>query len=183
MHPVFRQISNPVPASLTARPPKTVAYIHGVLLVLVLALMLTMPAWATGLDKRIGWEVHQTKKSYDALLQDLLDAVSAEGLIVVTQAGPTQAAAARGISIPGNRVVGVFNNDYAVRVLTLSTAAMIEAPIRLYVTEGADGTASLSYKKPSHVFAPYLNEGGTQLMQIATELDQRFAAIARAARN
>ena len=61
---------------------------------------------------------------------------------VVTQAGPTQAAASRGITIPGNRVIGVFNNDFAVNILALSTAAMIEAPIRFYVTEGADGTAT-----------------------------------------
>jgi uncharacterized protein (DUF302 family) len=183
-------VSISVPASISARLPHNGAPLHRVLLVIlavllaiILAIIPARPAWATGLDKRIGWEVHQTEKPYDALLRDVLVAVKAEGLIVVTQAGPTRAAAARGISIPGNRVIGVFNNDYAVRVLTLSTAAMIEAPIRLYVTEGGDGTASLSYKKPSHVFTPYLNEGGTQLMQIAAELDQRFAAIARAARN
>ena len=35
-----------------------------------------------------------------------------------------------GIEIPENRVVGVFNNDYAVRILDMSTAAMIEAPLR-----------------------------------------------------
>lgn len=135
-----------------------------------------------GISKLPGWQVHQTDKSYDQLLDDLKAAVKTEGLIVVTQAGPTKAAAARGITIPGNRVIGVFNNDYAVRVLALSTAAMIEAPIRFYVTETMDGHATLSYKTPSHVFTPYLREGGTGLVQIARELDQRFAAIAEVSR-
>ena len=75
-------------------------------------------------------------------------------------------------------MIGVFNNDFAVRVLATSTAAMIEAPIRFYVTENADGTATLSYKLPSTVFAPYLDEGGADLAALAAELDRHFAAIA-----
>ncbi len=55
-------------------------------------------------------------------------ATKASGLFVVTQAGPAQAAERRCITIPGNRGIGVFTNDYAPRVLDLSTATMIEAP-------------------------------------------------------
>lgn len=138
-------------------------------------------AQAEGLNKRPGWALHTTQKPYDQLLRDLIVAVKAEGLIVVTQAGPTKAAAARGITLPGNRVIGVFNNDLAVQVLALSTAAMIEAPIRFYVTENSNGSATLSYKLPSHVFMPYIDEGGARLLQIAHALDRRFAAIAEAA--
>ena len=39
-------------------------------------------------------------------------------------------------------------------VLVSFTAAMIEAPIRLYVTENLDGTATPSYKTPTTVYAP-----------------------------
>ena len=146
-----------------------------------LLLLAAMPVMA--LDPRAGWSVLATEKSYAALLADLRAAVLAEGMGLVTEAGPTEAAAARGVAIPGNRVVGVFRNDYAVRVLRASEAAMIEAPIRFYVTENADGTATLSYKTPSFVFAPYLDEGGEALRAVAAELDDRFAAIAvRAAR-
>lgn len=140
--------------------------------------MTAQPLQAQVLHQHPGWAIHPTTKPYDQLLKDLRTAVKSEGLIVVTQAGPTKAAAARGITIPGNRVLGVFNNDYAVRVLALSAAAMIEAPIRFYVTENAAGSATLSYKTPSHVFQPYLGEGGSELLQIAAELDQRFARIA-----
>jgi uncharacterized protein (DUF302 family) len=141
------------------------------------------PALASDLRPRDGWVVHDSTKSHARLAADLRKAVKDNGLIVVTQAGPTKAAARRGITIPGNLVVGVFNNDYAVRVLELSTAAMIEAPIRFYVTEDADGSATLSYKLPSHVFAPYVTGMDTALSDIARELDDRFDRISRDALN
>ncbi|WP_170417898.1 DUF302 domain-containing protein [Ruegeria arenilitoris] len=142
--------------------------------------LLALPALAADIEPRPGWAVHPTTKTHDALVADTIAAVKANGLIVVTQAGPTKAAAARGITIPGNRVIGVFNNDYAVRVLEQSVPAMIEAPIRLYVTENEDGTATLSYKTPTLVFAPY-TDGSDALPAIAAELDAKFAAIAEMA--
>jgi uncharacterized protein (DUF302 family) len=133
------------------------------------------------IEPRAGWQVVQTDMTHAMLLERLLAAVPEEQMAVVTQAGPTAAARARGVEIPGNRVVGVFNNDFAVRILDLSTAAMIEAPVRFYVTEDADGTATLSWKEPSFVFAPYVEEGGPTLAEIAQDLDRRFAAIAERA--
>ncbi|NVO55787.1 DUF302 domain-containing protein [Rhodobacteraceae bacterium B1Z28] len=144
-----------------------------------IACLLVTPAWAD--EPLSGWAVFQTDKSYEELVTDTKAAVKDNGLIVVTQAGPTKAAAARGITIPGNLVIGAFNNDYAVRVLETSTAAMIEAPIRFYVTENNDGTATLSYKTPSFVFAPYVYEGGKTLTDIASELDTKFQDVAETA--
>ncbi len=138
----------------------------------------TLPALAE-MTPRDGWSVTQTGKSYGALIDAVKAAAKANKMGVVTQAGPTGAARNRGITIPGNRVIGLFNNVYAVDVLNLSTAAMIEAPIRMYVTENADGTATLSYKTPTTVFAPYVAEAGPELARISGELDAIFAAIAR----
>ena len=80
-----------------------------------------------------------------------------------------------GIRIPGNAAIMVFRNDYAVRMLEASVAAGIEAPLRFYVTENADGSASLTYREPSAVFAPY---GVPQLDALASELDTIFGKIA-----
>lgn len=135
-------------------------------------------AVAQGIAPREGWAVHPTAKPYAQLIDDVKTAARAQGLGVVTEAGPTAAAAKRGITIPGNRVIGLFNNDYAVQILGLSTAAMIEAPLRVYVTENADGTATLSYKLPSHVFAAYADEGGAALAELAAALDADFASVA-----
>ncbi|UWR61941.1 DUF302 domain-containing protein [Phaeobacter inhibens] len=150
-----------------------------VLILIGFALLQAAAAAAGPLSSRPGWAVHPTTKPYAQLIRDVITATKAQGLVVVTQAGPTKAAAARGITIPGNRVIGVFNNDYAVRILRRSTAAMIEAPIRLYVTEDENGDATLSYKTAQHVFAPYLADGGQELADIAIELDQHLDAIAQ----
>ncbi|KAJ56519.1 hypothetical protein ACMU_06140 [Actibacterium mucosum KCTC 23349] len=144
---------------------------------LLLMIALAMPAHAQSVDPREGWVVMDSDKPYAQLVKDVRAAAKANGMGVVTQAGPTGAAKSRGITIPGNRVIGIFNNVYAVRILGLSTAAMIEAPIRIYVTEEPDGSGFLSYKTPSYVFAPYMDEGGADLAAAAGELDGVFEAI------
>lgn len=144
------------------------------------AILVFLSSFAHGgeIAPRDGWVVIETEKTHSTLVKDLKQAVTSSGMGVVTQAGPTATARARGIVIPENRVIGVFNNDFAVKILALSTAAMIEAPVRFYVTETAQQTATLSYKKPSHVFAPYLAEGGPELARLASDLDVRFEQIA-----
>lgn len=142
-------------------------------------LLAGIPALAVeDIAPREGWKVYPTERAFDALLQNLTAAAKANKMIIVTQAGPTKAAKARGIEIPENRVLGLFNNQFAVEILRLSTAAMIEAPMRMYLTENADGTATLSYKLPSFVFAPYADEGGAELADAAARLDAIFEAIA-----
>jgi uncharacterized protein (DUF302 family) len=59
-------------------------------------------------------------------------------------------------------------------MLEASVPAGIEAPIRFYIVENADGSASLSYQMPSAVFAPY---GGADLDAMAQELDQIWQKI------
>jgi len=124
---------------------------------------------------REGWEVIDTSYPFSVLAERLEMAIKAEKMIAVTSASASEGAKLAGISIPGNRVVGVFRNDFARRMLAASIAAGIEAPIRFYVTENADGTATLSYKRPSVVFAPYAAEGKDALKSLAGELDTVFA--------
>jgi uncharacterized protein (DUF302 family) len=71
-------------------------------------------------------------------------------------------------------VVGVYRNDFAVRMLEASVPAGIEAPIRFYMTENPDGTASLTYRMPSAVFAPYES---ADLDAMAAELDEIWQRI------
>ncbi|MCB1524290.1 MAG: DUF302 domain-containing protein [Rhodoblastus sp.] len=130
------------------------------------------------LAPRSGWAIKPTDYRF-AQLSDRLDKAIADAKMnLVNSASASQGAKAQGIVIAGNRVVGVFRNDFARRMLTASIPAGIEAPVRFYLTEGADGRATLSYRTPSDVFAPYLTEGGAPLRDLARELDAIFAAIA-----
>lgn len=134
--------------------------------------------YASDLTPREGWVVLKTDKSASSLISSLRRSAKQHSMNIVTQAGPTKAAKARGITIPENRVIGVFNNDFAVKILSLSTAAMIEAPIRFYITGDSDGTATLSYKTPNFIFAPYFPEGGESLQSLSSDLTTIFRSIA-----
>ncbi len=137
-------------------------------------------AWDAAWDAPAGWSVIDTAHGYKALVARLDAAVKANKMGLVSRASATLGARSLGKTIPGNMVVGVYRPDFAVRMLAASVPAGIEAPIRFYITENGDGTATLSYKKPSAIFAPY-TDGGAGLRELAAELDVLFAKIAREA--
>ena len=118
----------------------------------------------------------KTRHGFEALVTRVEKAVADHKMGLVAQASASRGAAARGVKIPGNAVLMVFRNDYAVRMLAASVAAGIEAPLRIYVTETADGKASLTYREPSAVFAPYRSPA---LDEMARELDAVFRNIVR----
>ncbi len=140
-----------------------------------------VPARAADWPTPAGWSVTDTGHEYKALIARLDAAVKANKMGLVGRASATLGAKAMlKKTIPGNMVIGVYRPDFAVRMLAASVPAGIEAPIRFYITENGDGTATLSYKKPSAVFAPYA-DGGAALRELAAELDAIFAKIAREA--
>jgi len=151
------------------------------LLILIALIFTPLMASAQSVSPRDGWMVFPTNYSYGQLVKRTRSAISKAPIGIVTQASATVGAKSQGIKIPGNIVIGVYRNDYARRMLATSVAAGIEAPIRLYVTENDDKTATLSYKKPSTVFAPYMNEGGKELDNLAKELDGILMKIAKKA--
>ena len=95
-------------------------------------------------------------------------------MFIVTAASASAGAKRRGIPIPGNLVLGVYRNDFAIRMLKASVASGIEAPLRFYVTDNTDGTATLTYRKPSAIFDVY---GSADLNRMAADLDAIWAKI------
>jgi uncharacterized protein (DUF302 family) len=123
-----------------------------------------------------GTEVIKTPFGFKALHQRLEAAIEKNKVFVVTRASASAGAKGRGITIPGNLVIGVYRNDFAVRMLKASVPAGIEAPLRFYLTENADKTATLTYRKPTAVFKSY---GSKDLDALAAELDGIWAAIVK----
>lgn len=123
-----------------------------------------------------GTKIHVTSYGYQDLIKRLDGAVKKNKMGLVTRASATVGAKrVLGRTIPGNMVIGVYHPRFAVRMLEASIPAGIEAPLRFYITENADKTASLRYRMPSVVFAPY---GSAKLDAMAKELDGLFAKIA-----
>lgn len=114
--------------------------------------------------------------AFDALATRLEKAIEANKMGLVAQASASRGAASRGVKIRGNLVLMVFRNDYAVRMLSASVPAGIEAPLRIYLTEDADGGTRVTWRAPSAVFAPYAS---TELSAMALELDPIVEKIVR----
>lgn len=138
------------------------------------ALFLMLASAAAGAQVPEGTRSINTRHGFEALLARAEQAVQKNGLGVVASASASRGAAARGVKIPGNAVIMVFRNDLAVRLLAASVPAGIEAPLRLYITENGDGTATLSYRLPSAAFAPY---GNKEVSRLGQELDPILAKI------
>jgi len=94
---------------------------------------------------------------------------------LVCHADAQQGAASRGVKIPGNQVFLVFRNDFAVRLINADPQAAFEAPMRIYLYENRDGTATLSYVKPSALLRPYTHP---EVARVGAELDPIFEKIA-----
>lgn len=121
-----------------------------------------------------GTKTVETGQPFAAYVDTLKDAIRANKMGIVAEASATAGAASIGVEIAGNRVIMIYRPDFAVRMLKASVAAGIEAPLRLYVTENDDGTARLTYRTPSAVFAPYEVPA---LDEMAAELDEIVEAI------
>ena len=104
--------------------PRAAAGIVFLALMFVLAPPSAEAANATPLP---GTQVIKTKSSFAGLRKNLEAAVPANKMYVVTRASASGGAAGRGIEILGNLVIGVYRNDFAVRMLKASVASGIEA--------------------------------------------------------
>ncbi len=148
-----------------------------VIVVVALFALLAGPALAGKSIPYPGTQVIKTTLTYKQLVDRVGAAVKKNRMGLVTRASATLGAKrVLGLDIPGNMVIGIYHPRFAVRMLKASVASGIEAPLRLYITENADRTANLTYRKPSSVFAPY---GSADLDRMAKELDAIFATIAK----
>ena len=115
-----------------------------------------------------------SRTPFQSVTGALEQAISEQKMALVCHANAQRGAAARGVSIKGNQVMMVFRNDFAVRLLAADPKAGFEAPIRIYLYENPDGTATVTYAPPSAVFVPYRHP---EVQAVAAELDPIFKTI------
>ena len=120
-----------------------------------LMVLLALPVKAENPTPYSGTKVIETGQPFGAFIEKLTAAIKANKMGIVGNACATCGAKKIGVTIPGNRVIMIFNPHFAVRMLKASEAAGIEAPVRLYVTEQPNGKARLTYRLPSHLFGAY----------------------------
>ena len=145
------------------------------LVIISLFIVLTaLPVRAENPTPYSGTRIVDTGQPFDAFIKKLTTVIKANRMGIVGNACATCGAKTIGVTIPGNRVMMIFNPHFAVRMLKSSEASGIEAPLRLYITERPDGNARLTYRLPSHVFGAYKVPA---LDEMAKEQDVIFARI------
>ena len=87
-----------------------------------------------------------SSRPFAQVVDALEKSIARHGLTLVCHANAQRGAAARGVAIKGNQVLMIFRNDLAGR---------FEVPIRVYLYENPDGTATVSYIRPTSIFALY----------------------------
>jgi uncharacterized protein (DUF302 family) len=143
---------------------------------LMLAILSTLPVSGHAVEN--GTRTIVSDLSYWALITRLEAAIKRKKLKIISRASVRGAERQKKLGIPGNMVIGAFDDDYTTRILRANVAAGIEAPIRFYITRGADEkTATLWYRRPSWVLASYSDKTG-DLRAVGEELDRLMATIA-----
>ena len=142
---------------------------------LALALVLASAPLAVAQDGRV---VLTSKAPFARVATALEQAIAEQRMGLVCHANAQQGAATRGVKIPGNQVLMVFRNDFAVRLINADPRAAYEAPMRIYLYENPDGTATLTYVKPSALLKAYPHP---EVAKVGAELDSIFEKIVVAA--
>ncbi|MCR9257525.1 MAG: DUF302 domain-containing protein [Alphaproteobacteria bacterium] len=142
-----------------------------------LTLLFFVPTMAQG---PAGMKTIQTGIEYGVFYRNLKSAVRKSPINILFVACAHCGAKSLGVTIRKNNVFHVYGPHFAVRMLEASVAAGFEAPLRLYTTEQADGTAALTYRLPTAAFAPY---GNADIDAMAEDLDAIFEQIVQDALN
>ena len=96
--------------------------------------ILALPVRAENTTPYSGTIVIEMDQPFEAFLKRLTTAIKGNKMGIVGNACATCGARSIGVTIPGNRVMMIFNPHFAVRMLKSSVASGIEAPLRLYIT-------------------------------------------------
>ena len=139
-------------------------------------LALTLAVWAGAMLPAAAADTvtRVSRAPFSKVAEALEQSIAEQKMALVCHANAQRGATARGVTIPGNQVMMVFRNDFAVRLLAADPKAGFEAPIRIYLYENPDGTATVTYRTPSAVLAPYPHPA---VRAVAAELDPIFKAI------
>jgi hypothetical protein len=119
--------------------------------------------------------VLHSRHGCDALMARAASAAEMRHFGLVALVCASCGAAARGVAIPGNAVLMAYRNDLVGGMLRAGVAVRVEASLSILLTEGAEGTATASYRRPGDVFSLY---GSPVLDGLAGELDALFQLLA-----
>ena len=100
---------------------------------------------------------HLSMRSFEDVLTRLRNEIQGAGLRVLNEIDPQKAVQGIGRSMGGLRLIFFFHPNLVVRVLETDWTAMVEAPLKLVVTELPEGIVSIRMADPITAFGRYGN--------------------------
>ena len=100
---------------------------------------------------------HFSTRSFEEVLTRLRKEIEGAGLRVLNEIDAQKALQGIGRSIGGLRLIFFFHPELVVRVLQMDRSAMVEAPLKIVITELPEGTVSIGMADPTTAFGRYGN--------------------------
>jgi uncharacterized protein (DUF302 family) len=119
---------------------------------------------------------HLSARSFEEVLARLRNEIQGAGLRVLNEIDPQKAVQGIGRSMGGLRLIFFFHPNLVVRVLETDWTAMVEAPLKLVVTELPEGTVSIRMADPITAFGRYGNSALAGFGKELAETCQRIIA-------
>lgn len=146
------------------------------LAVTAIALGLAWSGWATPALAQSLVRVDKVSNSgFEKTARQLEIALKSRGMMVVATIDHQNMMKMVGGSIKGSKTFEFGKPDMLKMVMPLDLAAGLEMPHKIYVYERADGTAVVSYYRPSGGFGAY---GKDQLKMVGEMMDKVLDEIA-----
>ena len=157
----------------TSQPPVFRVLRHAARRVSPLILMIGLFACEPA-SEDTGVKTFTSKQPYSVFLTQLKSAIVDNGFQISEGACGKCSIKTIKISEKNTEIISVYRPELSLRMMQAGAAAGGDVPLRFYVTRLDDGTARLTYHRPSQALAVF---NAPKLTPIAEELDTAFARI------
>lgn len=149
-----------------------VARLFSALMAIAIAGALVLPAAAQDSHVTVA-----SQKSFDQTVSQLKSAVSQGGMMVMGEVNQGNMLSMTGLKLKATLFL-VGNPTVGKKIFEQDPSAGLYVPLRVFVYEGKDGKAYLSYDKPSSLLATLNNP---EINMVAGMLDQKLEGLSQMA--
>lgn len=114
----------------------------------------------------------RSRLPFEETLLALKDGLQAESLLLIHEIDPQRLAERGGYAIGATRQLLFFHPRYLVRLLEGDSSALMEAPLKLVITEQPDSSVILRHSDVAAAFQRY-----PALSKLGAELDELFQRL------
>lgn len=113
-----------------------------------------------------------SKYGFDGTVETLKGAIERQNMMVINEIDPQKMLRMVGVRTKGMRQIQFFHPRFMKQIIETNAHASIEAPLKVAVMEGPDGTVMVKFIKPTSLFGRYggLDDLGKELEGVVTKI-------------